>query len=118
MALIHRSPGLQETPQWRIHESKLVSRSQGAGDIACKVLPLPLLLRHVLICLPPPPPQLYLPKSSVFCLSEPIPFHLSFVASAMSLAALLPFVPSANPYASGRPSTRIQLLRQTSVDVK
>ncbi|ETW82344.1 hypothetical protein HETIRDRAFT_474957 [Heterobasidion irregulare TC 32-1] len=97
MALTHRSPGLQETPQWRIHESKLVSRSQGAGDITCK---------------------LYLPKSSVFCLSEPIPFHLSFVASAMSLAALLPFVPSANPYASGRPSTRIQLLRQTSVDVK
>ncbi|THH20590.1 hypothetical protein EW146_g783 [Bondarzewia mesenterica] len=92
-----KSPGVQQTPQWKLYESTIVSRAPGAGDITCKV---------------------YLPKSSVFCLSEPIPFHISFVASAMSLASLLPFVPSSSSSSSSKPCTRIQLLRQTSVDVK
>ncbi|KAI0064109.1 hypothetical protein BV25DRAFT_1869547 [Artomyces pyxidatus] len=61
---------------------------------------------------------LYLPKSQVFCMNRPIPFHIAFVGSAMSLATLLPYMPSRSGQALGKPCTRIQILRQSTVDVK
>jgi len=92
------SPGLQETGQWRLHESTIVSRAPGSKDIICK---------------------LYVPKSHIFCMNQPIPFHLSFVSSASSLASLLPLMPTTNKhYSPSKMCTRIQLLRQASVDVK
>lgn len=62
--------------------------------------------------------QLYIPATRVFCISEPIPFHLTFKSSAMSLAAFLPFGPVTTSYVSSKRHTRIQLLRQTNVDVR
>ncbi|EIM85917.1 uncharacterized protein STEHIDRAFT_157447 [Stereum hirsutum FP-91666 SS1] len=92
----HVRPGLDITPQWKSHESVITSRVPGSRDILC---------------------TLYLPKSQVFCIKETIPFHVSFVSSAMSLASLLPYVPTNTPANTNR-YTRIQLLRQTSVDAK
>ena len=60
-------------------------------------------------------------------MTEPIPFHLIFISSPVSLAAFLPLAPSpvfpsrtsspTTSYFSTSP-TRIQLLRQTAVDVR
>ncbi|KAI0315891.1 hypothetical protein OF83DRAFT_1129826 [Amylostereum chailletii] len=89
-------PGLREAPEWKAYESTIATRTPGGKDIQCKF---------------------YIPKSHVFCMSERIPFHIAFVSSAVTLASLLPFLP-ASGQAPGRSSTRIQVLRQTSVDVK
>ena len=64
-------------------------------------------------------------------MTESIPFHLIFIASPVSLAAFLPLTPThvfprtipSSPLSSSSNSaavspTRIQLLRQTSVDVR
>ncbi|KAL5527475.1 hypothetical protein ACEPAG_6266 [Sanghuangporus baumii] len=74
--------------------------------------------------------RLYLPAVHVYSMTDPIPFHLFILSSAFSLASYLPYAPSV-ARASGSPSgqgsssdvsrpgvTRIQLLRQTSVDVR
>ncbi|KAI0027740.1 hypothetical protein K488DRAFT_60566 [Vararia minispora EC-137] len=88
--------GLLEVPSWRAYESRIVARTAGAKPILCRF---------------------YVPRSHVFCFSEPIPFHITFCSSAMTLATLLPFLPTVNQ-APGKSSTRIQLLRQTCVDVR
>lgn len=62
--------------------------------------------------------KLHIPASRVFCLSESVPFHLTFVSSASSLAAFLPYAPSGSSYGANKKLTRIQLLRQSSVDVQ
>ncbi|OCH92618.1 hypothetical protein OBBRIDRAFT_865684 [Obba rivulosa] len=62
--------------------------------------------------------KLYIPASRVFCMSAQIPFYLTFKSTAMSLAAFLPFGPVTTSYASSKRHTRIQLLRQTTVDVR
>lgn len=49
-------------------------------------------------------------------MSQPIPFHLTLESSAYSLAAFLPYGPTANLI--GKRATRIQLMRQATVDVR
>ncbi|KAH8118425.1 hypothetical protein DFH11DRAFT_1723335 [Phellopilus nigrolimitatus] len=76
--------------------------------------------------------NLYLPNTHVYCMNDVIPFHLFLISSAFSLASYLPYAPavfrsSSGPYDYNNPGdlafskpgmTRIQLLRQTSVDVR
>ncbi|CAL1712360.1 unnamed protein product [Somion occarium] len=73
-------PGVLESADWTCFDTVMAAKSRGVKDIVAK---------------------LYIPASRVFCLSEPIPFHLTFASSAVSLAAFLPYV-----------------LRQSSVDVR
>jgi len=47
-----------------------------------------------------------------------IPYHITFTGPAMALAALLTYMPSRTGAAAVRACSRIQVLRQTSVDVK
>ena len=49
---------------------------------------------------------------------HPIPYHIAFTGSAVSLATLLTYMPSRTGAAPVRACSRIQLLRQTTVDVK
>ena len=51
-------------------------------------------------------------------MSEPIPFHLSLVSSAYSLAAFMPYGPTASLLAAHKQHTEIQLFRQSIVDVR
>ncbi|KAI5123381.1 hypothetical protein M0805_006089 [Coniferiporia weirii] len=76
--------------------------------------------------------KLYLPGSHVYCMTDSIPSHLFITSSAFSLASYLPYAPvasrafststdpnnSAGLGSSGLDVTRIQILRQTSVDVR
>ena len=62
--------------------------------------------------------QLYVPSSRVFCMTESIPFHLCFISSSHSLAAFLPYAPIPSLLSPFRQHTRIQMLRQSSVDVR
>ena len=64
------------------------------------------------------PCQLYIPASRVFCMSDPIPFHLSLLSSAYSLAAFMPYAPTASLLAVHKQHMSIQLLRQSVVDVR
>jgi len=94
--LKHFSSGFDvNTPDWKLFESILHSRSAVRPNITAK---------------------LFVPSSRVFCMSKPIPFHLSLESSAVSLAAFLPLGPTANTI--GRKATRMQLMRQTTVDVR
>lgn len=61
--------------------------------------------------------KLYLPASRTFCMHEAIPFHVMFSSSAMSLAAFLPLGPVVITSLKTQ-HTKIQLLRQTTVDVR
>ncbi|KAG1843000.1 hypothetical protein DFJ58DRAFT_805244 [Suillus subalutaceus] len=61
--------------------------------------------------------KLYLPASRTFCMHEPIPFHVMFSSSAMSLAAFMPLGPVVTTPLKTQ-HTKIQLLRQTTVDVR
>ncbi|KAJ7283964.1 hypothetical protein C8J57DRAFT_1171957 [Mycena rebaudengoi] len=88
--------GFLARPDWRLYESTIKAKKSGAQDITSK---------------------LYVPESRIFCASMPIPFHLTFESSALSLAAFLPFGPTGGT--SGKPrATRVQLMRHTSVDVR
>lgn len=88
--------GFLATSDWKLLESTLYSKSQTRPNIAAK---------------------LYIPASRTFCMTQPIPFHLTLESSAISLAVFLPFGPTvANP--TSRKVTRIQLMRQTTVDVR
>ncbi|KAF5344893.1 hypothetical protein D9758_011590 [Tetrapyrgos nigripes] len=60
--------------------------------------------------------RLYLPSSRIFCISQRIPFYLTLQSSAISLAAFLPLAPSS--LAVNRRPTRVQILRQATVDVR
>lgn len=61
--------------------------------------------------------KLYLPASRIFCIHESIPFHVMFSSSATSLAAFMPLGPVVTTSLK-TPHTKIQLLRQTTVDVR
>ncbi|KDR82877.1 hypothetical protein GALMADRAFT_238510 [Galerina marginata CBS 339.88] len=95
--LQHGPDGFIATPDWKVFESVLHSKSSTRPNIVTK---------------------LYVPASRVFCMSKPIPFHLSLESSAVSLAAFLPMGPTANNGVSARKITRVQLMRQTTVDVR
>ena len=47
-----------------------------------------------------------------------IPYHVTFTGAPLALATLLTYMPSRMGAAPVRACSRIQLLRQTSVDVK
>lgn len=97
MMLTNTKPGVLENSDWRCFESRIPARTPGVTDITTK---------------------LYIPASRVFCMSEPIPFHLSLVSSAYSLAAFMPYGPTASLLAPHKQHTQIQLLRQSIVDVR
>ncbi|PPQ75815.1 hypothetical protein CVT24_002677 [Panaeolus cyanescens] len=88
--------GFEPNSDWKCTESVIPSKSLIRQDILVK---------------------LYIPASRIFCMGQPIPFHLSFESSAVSLAAFLPMAPSVNTVSKYR-STRVQLMRQTTVDVR
>ncbi|RDX42625.1 hypothetical protein OH76DRAFT_1458709 [Lentinus brumalis] len=86
-----------ETPEWRSWESTMKARISGAKDISC---------------------QLFLPAARVYCINQHIPFHVTFSSSAFSLAAFLPYGPTATILAPNKVFTRIRVLRQSIVDVR
>lgn len=51
-------------------------------------------------------------------MSERIPFHLTLTSSAYSLAAFMPYGPTPSLLSPSKQHTRIQLLRQSVVDVR
>ncbi|KAI0077850.1 hypothetical protein K474DRAFT_1041851 [Panus rudis PR-1116 ss-1] len=97
MILTRSFPGVLEVSEWICFDGVMPARSRNVSDITAK---------------------LYIPSSRVYCISEPIPFHLSFTGSTQSLASFLPYAPSTSPVSPGRKHTRIQVLRQSTVDVR
>lgn len=116
MVLSSSAPGVVESPEWRCFESRIPARTVGVTDIITKVRvsrgasPQSPLVLTVL--------QLYIPASRVFCMTEPIPFHLSLESSAYSLAAFMPYGPTASLLSASKQHTEIRLLRQSNVDVR
>ncbi|OSD07311.1 hypothetical protein PYCCODRAFT_1359167 [Trametes coccinea BRFM310] len=86
-----------QTPEWRCWESTMKAKSKSAKDIYC---------------------QLFIPASRVFSITQPIPFHIMFTSSAFSLAAYLPYGPTANILSPSKHFTHIRILRQSTVDVR
>jgi hypothetical protein len=85
-----------KTPQWCPYEWNIRAKGSSVQDIST---------------------TLYIPASRTFCIAQPIPFHLTLKSSAISLASFLPLAPtSGSP--SGKTATRIQLMRQSTVDVR
>lgn len=90
--------GFQDSPDWRKEESVIRFKSyKGYSG------------QDILV-------RFYIPSSRIFCMSQPIPFHLTFLSSAHSLAAFLPFSPTSRAF--GKRSTRVQVMRQATVDVR
>lgn len=96
LPLLHTRHGFVETPEWKIYESEVRAKRRNYQNIATK---------------------LYIPTSRIFCMSQPIPFHLTFESSALSLASFLPFGPTSGATGTRR-ATQIQVMRQSSVDVR
>ncbi|KAF7352555.1 hypothetical protein MVEN_01220800 [Mycena venus] len=89
--------GFIESPEWRVYKSVLRANAKaGAQDIYVKF---------------------YIPASRIFCASQAIPFHVTFESTAYSLAAFLPYGPTTGNSGKLR-ATRIQLMRQSTVDVR
>ncbi|KAL0960777.1 hypothetical protein HGRIS_005798 [Hohenbuehelia grisea] len=88
--------GFSEHPEWQAFDSMIHAKSGNLQDITT---------------------VLYIPKSRVFCMNEPIPFHVMFRSSAISLASFMPYCPSTSTTSTER-MTKIQLLRQSTVDVR
>ncbi|KZP08690.1 hypothetical protein FIBSPDRAFT_964594 [Athelia psychrophila] len=89
--------GLKQSPQWRMFEHRMASRMPGGQDVTSRF---------------------YIPASRIFCLKQSIPFHLTFSSSAFALASLLPFLPIASLISPKNQHTKIELLRQSVVDVR
>ncbi|KAI0726274.1 hypothetical protein C8Q72DRAFT_532851 [Fomitopsis betulina] len=89
-------PTFLDSPEWRCYKSLLTPKVSGLNDIIT---------------------MFYVPAARVFSLTEPIPFCVLFASSATSLATFLPLGPTTTRL-SGRQPTRVQLLRQTTVDVR
>ncbi|KAI0763247.1 hypothetical protein BC629DRAFT_1294140 [Irpex lacteus] len=94
---IDNKTGIIESPQWRCFQSVIPAHGHNVEDIRTK---------------------LYIPASRVFAISEPIPFHLVLNSTAYSLAAFMPYGPTASLLSAHKQHTRLQLLRQTIVDVR
>ncbi|KAF8195610.1 hypothetical protein K438DRAFT_1586540 [Mycena galopus ATCC 62051] len=89
--------GFIESPEWKTYESVLKAKAKaGTQDIYVKF---------------------YIPASRIFCASQAIPFHVTFESTAFSLAAFLPYGPTTGKSGKMR-ATRIQLMRQSTVDVR
>jgi len=90
--------GFIESPEWRVYKSVLKAHPKaGAQDINVKF---------------------YVPASRIFCASKAIPFHITFESTAFSLAAFLPYGPTTGSNSGKLRATRIQLMRQSTVDVR
>ncbi|KAJ7044611.1 hypothetical protein C8F04DRAFT_1350853 [Mycena alexandri] len=88
--------GFIPQPEWRVYEYLLKATPRSAAQ-------------NIVV-------KFYLPASRIFWASGVIPFHINFESNAFSLAAFLPSAPSTG---SGKPGvTRVQLMRQSSVDVR
>nr|GAT53036.1 predicted protein [Mycena chlorophos] len=88
--------GFLERPDWKTYQyvlKTLPTKNNNAQDINIR---------------------LYLPPSRIFCSTESIPFHITFESNAYSLAAFLPYGPTTGK----APATKIQLMRQSTVDVR
>ena len=86
-----------ETEDWRLSEATMKARIAGGKDIVT---------------------HLYIPASRVFSITEAIPFHITFNSSAFSLAAFMPYGPTASILAPNKQFTRIRVARQSIVDVR
>jgi len=97
-ASLRRSDGgFIEQPEWRVYRSVLKANPKAnTQDITVKW---------------------YLPASRIFCVSQVIPFHITFESTAYSLAAFLPYGPTTGNSGKLR-ATRLQLMRQSTVDVR
>ncbi|OJA17766.1 hypothetical protein AZE42_04869 [Rhizopogon vesiculosus] len=95
LPLVSIRGGVLETPQWKAFPS-LVHVNQGE-DIMVK---------------------LYLPANRIFCIHQSIPFHVMFSSSAISLGAFMSYGPMVSKLSLKKQHTKIQLLRQTTVDVR
>ncbi|KAJ7368594.1 hypothetical protein DFH08DRAFT_831772 [Mycena albidolilacea] len=90
--------GFIESPEWRVYKSILKANAKaGAQDIYVKF---------------------YVPASRIFCASQAIPFHITFESTAFSLAAFLPYGPTTGGNSGKLRATRVQLMRQSTVDVR
>ncbi|KAI0301225.1 hypothetical protein B0F90DRAFT_1628688 [Multifurca ochricompacta] len=96
---INSSPGLRMSSNWRVHESLIAARIPGSSP-------------RGVVC------SFYTPASHVWCMRHPIQYHITFTGPAVSLATLLTYMPSRTGASPIRACSRIQLLRQTTVDVK
>jgi hypothetical protein len=115
------SPGLRMSPDWRVHENLIAARMQGSPrkDIVCKVrCPPPLRDADCNSQQLIPPSKIYTPASHVLCIRRAIPYHVTFTGPAQALATLLTYLPSRMGAAPVRACSRIQVLRQTSVDAR
>jgi hypothetical protein len=86
--------GFDSRPEWQIYESTINSRRSSLQNIKAR---------------------LYIPASRIFCVSQNIPFHLTLESSALSLATFLPFGPTGS---STKKCTRLQIMRQVTVDAR
>ncbi|KAK7039538.1 hypothetical protein R3P38DRAFT_2900274 [Favolaschia claudopus] len=66
--------------------------------------------------------KLHLPSSRVFCVSEGVPFHISFESDERTLTAFTPYGPSTTESGESRkpsaPATRIRVMRRTTADAR
>ncbi|KAL1760210.1 hypothetical protein FB107DRAFT_203406 [Schizophyllum commune] len=89
--------GFRSAPEWICHDASIQPQAgSGANSIAVR---------------------LYLPTARVFALTQRIPFHLSFHSTSHTLALFLPIGPTAH-FLGGKRPTRLQLLRQSAVNVR
>ncbi|KAK7055814.1 hypothetical protein R3P38DRAFT_3565644 [Favolaschia claudopus] len=93
------SGGFIEQPEWHVRQSTLKANptANGVQDICVKF---------------------YLPTSRIFCAAQSIPFHITFESDAHSLAMFVPYGPVVDSNSKKGPATRVQVVRQTAVDVK
>ncbi|KAG9315843.1 hypothetical protein JVU11DRAFT_3492 [Chiua virens] len=97
LATTPSSSGFIETPQWKLFSATVVANQRDTRDLVAK---------------------LYIPAARIFCVRQPIPFHLSFHSDPDSLRSFLPLSPVVSAIAAKRQATKIQLMRQTTVDVR
>ncbi|KAF8555747.1 hypothetical protein OG21DRAFT_1483672 [Imleria badia] len=91
------SGGFAEMLSWMLFSSITMTNRRGIRDLVVK---------------------LYIPTTRIFCTRQPIPFHLSFHSNPESMRAFSPLAPLADLIAPKRQATRIQLMRQITVDVR
>ncbi|KAF5382443.1 hypothetical protein D9615_002714 [Tricholomella constricta] len=94
--LVPSRRGFIESPDWSCYHSELRAKGKTGQSITTK---------------------LHIPASRIFCISQPIPFHVTFESSVHSLTAFLPYSPTVG-FIKAKQATRVQLLRQSTVDVR
>ncbi|KAF8173235.1 hypothetical protein K438DRAFT_1909026 [Mycena galopus ATCC 62051] len=94
-----------ERPEWQVYQSMVKAHATTPNGVYLSSF------RQFLSHHPLPP------ASRIFCVSQDIPFHITLESDAHSLATFLPYGPIPN---SSRkwPATRVQVMRQSAVDVK